>query len=52
MQHCLLVMKAIAQSQAASAVLHLKEPQIFKPFIESFYCERKLNTLWLSYRVT
>jgi len=39
MQHCLLVMKAIAQSHAASAVLHLKEPQIFKRFNESIYCE-------------
>jgi hypothetical protein len=45
MQHSLLVMKAIAQSHAASAVLHLKEPQIFKPFIESFYCERKRNNI-------
>ena len=45
MQHCLLDMKAIAQSHAASAVLHLKEPQIFKPFIESFYCERQRNTI-------
>jgi len=45
MQHCLLVMKAIAQSHAASAVLHLKNPQIFKPFCESFYCERQRNTI-------
>src|SRR5215475_9972534 len=41
MQHCLLVIKAIAQSHAASAVLHLKDPEIFKPFSESFYCERQ-----------
>jgi len=49
MQHCLLVMKAIAQSHAASAVLHLKEPQIFKPFSESFFCERnrKIMDLFL-----
>jgi len=40
MQHCLLVMKAIAQQHAASAVLHLKDPEIFKPFSESFFCER------------
>jgi len=37
MQHCLLVMKAIAQQHAASAVLHLKDTEIFKPFNESFY---------------
>jgi hypothetical protein len=41
MQHCLLVIKAMAQSHAASAVLHLKEPEIFNPFSESFYCERQ-----------
>ena len=45
MQHCLLVVKAIAQSHAASAVLHLKDPEIFKPFSESFYCERQRKTL-------
>jgi len=44
MQHCLLVMKAIAQSHAASAVLHLKDPEIFNPFSESFYSERQRNT--------
>jgi predicted cupin superfamily sugar epimerase len=32
MKHCLLVMKTLAQSHAASAVLHLKDPEIFKPF--------------------
>ena len=41
MQHCLLVMKAVAQSHAASAVLHLKDPELFKPFSEGFYCERQ-----------
>ena len=45
MQHCLLVMKAIAQSHAASVVLHLKDPEIFKPFSESFYCERQRKTI-------
>jgi hypothetical protein len=45
MQHCLLVMKAIAQSHAASAVLHLQNPEIFKSFSESFYCERQRNTI-------
>jgi hypothetical protein len=45
MQHCLLVIKAIAQSHAASAVLHLKDPEIFKPFSESFYCERQRKTI-------
>jgi hypothetical protein len=41
MKHCLLVMKTLAQSHAASAVLHLKDPEIFKPFGESFFCERQ-----------
>jgi thiamine kinase-like enzyme len=41
MKHCLLVMKTLAQSHAASAVLHLKHPEIFKPFGESIYCERQ-----------
>jgi thiamine kinase-like enzyme len=41
MKHCLLVMKTLAQSHAASAVLHHKDPEIFKPFGESFYCERQ-----------
>jgi len=41
MQHCLLVMKAIAQQHAASAVLHLKDTEIFKPFSESFFCDRQ-----------
>jgi len=45
MQHCLLVMKAIAQSHAASAVLHLKEPQTFKPFSESFFRESNRKTI-------
>ena len=45
MQHCLLVMKAIAQQHAASAVLHLNDPEIFKPFTESFYCERQRKSL-------
>jgi len=40
MQHCILVMKAIAQQHIASAVLHLKDPEIFKLFNESFFCER------------
>jgi thiamine kinase-like enzyme len=47
MQHCLLVMKTLAQSHAASAVLHLKDPEIFKPFYESFYCDRQRNTMGL-----
>jgi hypothetical protein len=45
MQHCLLVMKALAQSHAASAVLHLKDPEIFKPFSDSFFCERQRKTI-------
>jgi hypothetical protein len=45
MPHCLLVMKTLAQSHAASAVLHLKDPDILKPFNESFYCERQRKTL-------
>ena len=45
MQHCILVMKAIAQQHAASAVLHLKDPEIFKPFSESFFSERQRASL-------
>jgi thiamine kinase-like enzyme len=45
MQHCLLVIKALAQSHAASAVLHFKDPEIFKPFSESFFCERQRTAL-------
>jgi len=50
MQHCLLVMKALAQSHAASAVLHVKDPEIFKPFSESFFCERQRQTLELVFQ--
>jgi len=52
MQHCLLVMKAIAQSHAASVVLHLKDPEIFKPFSESFYCERQRKTIEMVFQST
>jgi hypothetical protein len=45
MKHCLLVMKTLAQSHAASAVLHLKVPEVFEPFGESFYCERHRKTI-------
>jgi len=41
MQHCLLVMKAIAQQHAASAVLHLKDTEIFKPVSENPFCEHR-----------
>ena len=41
MQHCLLVMKTLARSHAASAVLHLKDPEIFKTISESFDAERR-----------
>ena len=47
MQHCLLVMKTLARSHAASAVLHLKDPEIFKPFDESFDSKRQRKTLGL-----
>jgi thiamine kinase-like enzyme len=45
MKHCLLVMKTLAQSHAASAVLHLKDPEKFKPFGGSFYCDRHRKSL-------
>jgi thiamine kinase-like enzyme len=45
MKQCLLVMKILAQSHAASAVLHLIDPEIFKPFGESFYCERNRKSI-------
>ena len=50
MQHCLLVMKAIAQSHAASAVLHFKEPQIFKPIMESIFCAYQCKTIEIIYQ--
>jgi len=50
MQHCLLVMKAIAQQHAASAVLHLKDTEISKPFSESFFCERQRKPLELLFQ--
>jgi len=50
MQHYLLVMKALVQWHAASAVLHLKYPEIFKPFSESFYCERQCKFIELLYQ--
>jgi thiamine kinase-like enzyme len=52
MKHCLLVMKTLAQSHAASAVLHLKDPEIFKPFGESFYCERHRNAIEMLFQGT
>jgi len=52
MQHCLLVMKALAQSHAASAVLHVKKPEIFKFYSESFYCERQCNIIELVFQNT
>jgi hypothetical protein len=52
MKHCLLVMKTLAQSHAASAVLHLKDPEIFKPFGESFYCKRQRKTIQLIFQTT
>jgi len=52
MQHCLLVMKAIAQSHAASALLHLKEPQIFKPFFDSLHGKRQRTTIELIFQKT
>jgi len=50
MQHCLLVMKAIAQSHAASAVLHFKDPQIFKPFKEGIYRESQRKMIEITYQ--
>ena len=46
MQHCLLVMKAIAQSHAASAVLHLKDPQTFKPFSERYHNRKTIELIF------
>jgi hypothetical protein len=45
MKHCLPVMKTLARSHAASAVLHLKVPEIFKPFGESYYSERHRKSI-------
>jgi hypothetical protein len=41
MKHCLLVMKTLAQLHAGSAVLHHKDPEIFKLFGEGFPHERQ-----------
>ena len=49
-QHCILVMKAIAQQHAASAVLYLKDTEIFKPFSESFYSERQRTIIELVFQ--
>jgi hypothetical protein len=51
-KHCILVMKTLAQSHAASAVLHLKNPEIFKPFGESYFCERQRKYLELGFQST
>jgi hypothetical protein len=50
MKHCLLVMKTLAQSHAASAVLHLKDPEIFKPFGETFFSERQRKFIELFFK--
>jgi hypothetical protein len=50
MKHCLLVMKTLAQSHAASAVLHLKDPEIYKPFGGSFYCDRHRNGIQMIFQ--
>jgi len=52
MQHCLLVMKAIAQSHAASAVLHLTDPEIFTPFFDSLHGKRQRTTIELIFQNT
>jgi hypothetical protein len=52
MKHCLLVMRTLAQSHAASAVLHLKDPEIFKPFGESFFCERNRKSIEMQFQGT
>jgi hypothetical protein len=52
MKHCLLVMKTLAQSHAASAVLHLKDPEIFKPFGESYFCERQRKSIEMIFQST
>jgi hypothetical protein len=50
MQHCMLAVKALAQLHAASAVLHLKDPEIFKPFNESFFSERQRKPIELIFQ--
>jgi hypothetical protein len=52
MQHCLIVMKALAQSHAASVFLHLKDPEIFKPFSKIFYCERQRTATEMIFQST
>jgi thiamine kinase-like enzyme len=50
MKHCLLVMKTLAQLHAASAVLHHKDPEIFKLIGEGFYCERQRKFIELVFK--
>jgi hypothetical protein len=50
MQHCLLVMKTLAQSHAASAVLHHKDPELFKPFCDSLLYKRQRTTIELIFQ--
>jgi hypothetical protein len=50
MKHCLLVMKTLAQSHAASAVLNYKDPEIYKLFGEGFYCERQRKFIELIFK--
>jgi thiamine kinase-like enzyme len=50
MKHCLLVMKTLAQSHAASAVLHLKDPEVMEHLGESFFCERQRKSIEIIYQ--
>jgi hypothetical protein len=45
MKHCLLGMKTLAQSHATSAVVQHKDPEMFKPYGESFFCEQQRKFL-------
>jgi thiamine kinase-like enzyme len=51
MKHCLLVMKTLAQSHAASAVLHLKDPEVFESLGERFFCERQRKSIEMTYQI-
>jgi hypothetical protein len=44
MNHCLLVMRQLARYHAASAVIHEKEPEHFREFLDSLYVKNPTET--------
>ncbi|XP_021928776.1 uncharacterized protein LOC110834189 isoform X2 [Zootermopsis nevadensis] len=49
LDHCLLVVRAIARCHAASAVLNREDPEMMKPFVNGWYvesCRKELEPLF------